>query len=201
MKCNIFNGQTIADVAGYLERYPVIYIVADRHVVHFAEKVVKSLTGGKADCECEVPLSPELLLLDTSEEDKSMQTVMEICKWLLDNGADRNALLLAIGGGITTDMAGFAASIYKRGIRFAYVPTTFLSQVDAAIGGKTGVNFENYKNILGVIRQPEFTYICPEVLETLPYRDFLSGAAELIKTITVSGTISVQRPFRNTRKH
>lgn len=185
MKCNIFNGQTIADVAGYLERYPVIYIVADRHVAHFAEKVVKSLTGGKADCKCEDPISPELLLLDTSEEDKSMQTVMEICKWLLDNGADRNAMLLAIGGGITTDMAGFAASIYKRGIRFAYIPTTFLSQVDAAIGGKTGVNFENYKNILGVIRQPEFTYICPEVLETLPYRDFLSGAAELIKTFII----------------
>ena len=185
MKCNILNGQTITDVAGYLERYPVIYIVADRHVAHFAEKVVKSLTGGKADCKCEDPISPELLLLDTSEEDKSMQTVMEICKWLLDNGADRNALLLAIGGGITTDMAGFAASIYKRGIRFAYIPTTFLSQVDAAIGGKTGVNFENYKNILGVIRQPEFTYICPEVLETLPYRDFLSGAAELIKTFII----------------
>ncbi len=185
MKCNIFNGQTITDVAGYLERCPVIYIVADRHVAHFAEKVVKSLTGGKADCKCEDPISPELLLLDTSEEDKSMQTVMEICKWLLDNGADRNALLLAIGGGITTDMAGFAASIYKRGIRFAYIPTTFLSQVDAAIGGKTGVNFENYKNILGVIRQPEFTYICPEVLETLPYRDFLSGAAELIKTFII----------------
>lgn len=185
MKCNIFNGQTITDVAGYLERYPVIYIVADRHVAHFAEKVVKSLTVGKADCKCEDPISPELLLLDTSEEDKSIQTVMEICKWLLDNGADRNALLLAIGGGITTDMAGFAASIYKRGIRFAYIPTTFLSQVDAAIGGKTGVNFENYKNILGVIRQPEFTYICPEVLETLPYRDFLSGAAELIKTFII----------------
>lgn len=185
MKCNIFNGQTIADVARHLERYPVIYIVADRHVARFAEKVVKSLTGGKADCKCEEPISPELLLLDTSEEDKSMQTVMEICKWLLDNGADRNALLLAIGGGITTDMAGFAASIYKRGIRFAYIPTTFLSQVDAAIGGKTGVNFENYKNILGVIRQPEFTYICPEVLETLPYRDFLSGAAELIKTFII----------------
>ncbi len=185
MKCNIFNGQTIADVAGYLERYPVIYIVADRHVAHFAEKVVKSLTVGKADCKCEDPISPELLLLDTSEEDKSMQTVMEICKWLLDNGADRNALLLAIGGGITTDMAGFAAYIYKRGIRFAYIPTTFLSQVDAAIGGKTGVNFENYKNILGVIRQPEFTYICPEVLETLPYRDFLSGSAELIKTFII----------------
>lgn len=97
-------------------------------------------------------------------------------------------MLLGIGGGITTDMTGFTASIYKRGIRFSYLPTTFLAQVDAAIGGKTGVNFENYKNILGVIRQPEFTYVCPEVLETLTYRDFLSGAAELVKTFIIDDT-------------
>lgn len=81
-----------------------------------------------------------------------MQTVIDICKWLLVNDADRNALVLAVGGGITSDMAGFAASIYKRGVRYANVPTTLLAQVDAAIGGKTGVNLDNYKNILGVIR-------------------------------------------------
>ena len=153
MKCNIFNGQTIADVARHLERYPVIYIVADRHVAHFAEIVVKSLTGGKTDCKCGDPLSPELLLLDTSEEDKSMQTVMEICKWLLDNGADRNALLLAIGGGITTDMAGFAASIYKRGIRFAYIPTTFLSLIKTFIIDNAGNNYEKAVNVLSEIHE------------------------------------------------
>ena len=126
-----------------------------------------------------------LFLLDATEQDKSMATILDICKWLMDNAADRDALLLAIGGGIITDLAGFAASIYKRGIRCAYIPTTLLSQVDAAIGGKTGVNLGNYKNILGIIRQPEFTYICPEALETLPYRDFLSGAAELLKTFII----------------
>lgn len=124
-------------------------------------------------------------LLDVSEDAKTMDTVMEICGWLLDNGADRDALVLALGGGITSDMVGFAASIYKRGVRFAYVPTTLLAQVDAAIGGKTGVNFENYKNMLGVIRQPEFTYVCPQVLESLPYRDFCSGAAEMLKTFVI----------------
>lgn len=127
------------------------------------------------------------MLVTASEDRKSMDTVMDICGWLLDNGADRNALVLAIGGGITTDMAGFAASIYKRGVRFAYVPTTLLSQVDAAIGGKTGVNFDNYKNMLGLIRQPEFVYVCPRVLESLPYRDFLSGAAEMLKTFMIEG--------------
>jgi len=183
MKCKIYSGQKITDVAGYLKGYPAVFVVADRQVKSSAEQVVKAHEEQKP--EGTLPHPSNLLLLDVSEENKSMSTVLEICKWLMDNDAGRNALLLAIGGGITTDMAGFAASIYKRGIRFAYVPTTFLSQVDAAIGGKTGVNFENYKNILGVIRQPEFTYICPEVLGTLPYRDFLSGAAELLKTFII----------------
>lgn len=183
MKCKIYSGQKITDVVGYLKGYPAVFVVADRQVKSRAEQVVKAHEEQKP--EGTLPHPSNLLLLDVSEENKSMSTVLEICKWLMDNDADRNALLLAIGGGITTDMAGFAASIYKRGIRFAYVPTTFLSQVDAAIGGKTGVNFENYKNILGVIRQPEFTYICPEVLGTLPYRDFLSGAAELLKTFMI----------------
>lgn len=186
MKCKIYSGQKITDVAGYLKGYPAVFVVADRQVKLSAEQVLKAHEEQKL--EGALPHPSNLLLLDVSEENKSMSTVLEICKWLMDNGADRNALLLAIGGGITTDMAGFAASIYKRGIRFAYLPTTFLSQVDAAIGGKTGVNFENYKNILGVIRQPEFTYICPEVLGTLPYRDFLSGAAELLKTFIIDNT-------------
>jgi len=186
MKCKIYSGQKITDVAGYLKGYPAVFVVADRQVKSSAEQVVKAHEEQKL--EGTLPHPSNLLLLDVSEENKSMSTVLEICKWLMDNDAGRNALLLAIGGGMTTDMAGFAASIYKRGIWFAYVPTTFLSQVDAAIGGKTGVNFENYKNILGVIRQPEFTYICPEVLGTLPYRDFLSGAAELLKTFIIDNT-------------
>ena len=125
------------------------------------------------------------MLVDTSEEAKCMDTVMDICGWLLENGADRDALVLAIGGGITTDMVGFAASLYKRGVRCAYVPTTLLAQVDAAIGGKTGVNFDGYKNMLGTICQPEFTYICPQVLESLPMEDFQAGAAEMLKTFII----------------
>ena len=125
------------------------------------------------------------MLIEASEQTKTMDTVMEVCSWLLEQGADRDALVLAIGGGVTSDIVGFAAAIYKRGIRSAYIPTTFLAQVDAAIGGKTGVNFNNYKNVLGVIRQPEFTYLCPQMLESLSRRDFLSGAAELLKTFII----------------
>ena len=132
-------------------------------------------------------------LVTVSEETKTMETVMEICDWLLENGADRNALVLAIGGGITTDMVGFAASIYKRGVRFAHVPTTLLAQVDAAIGGKTGVNYDRYKNILGIIRQPEFTYLCPQVLESLPHREFGAGVAELLKTFMLEDAALYQK--------
>ena len=127
-------------------------------------------------------------VLDASEKAKDMATVLDLCSWLLEAGADRSSLLLAVGGGITTDLAGFAACIYRRGIRFAFVPTTLLAQVDAAIGGKTGVNFLDFKNMLGVIRQPEFTFECAQVLRTLPRRDFLSGAAELLKTFMIDNT-------------
>lgn len=168
----------LADCTGSGRTQPV-YMIYDAHVAEFVSEVesVVSGIGGLEFCG--------KYSVVATEEGKTMDTVLDMTGWLLENGADRNAMVLAVGGGITTDMAGFAASIYKRGVRFAYVPTTLLSQVDAAIGGKTGVNYDSYKNMIGVIRQPEFTYICPEVLEPLPLRDFLSGAAELVKTFLI----------------
>ncbi len=159
--------------------YESVFVIADAQVSRCGGAVgrIKEILKGR---------KAEFFPLDACEASKTMDSVMKICSWLLDRGADRDALVLAVGGGVTTDMAGFAASVYKRGVRFAYVPTTLLAQVDAAIGGKTGVNFEHYKNILGIIRQPEFTYLCPQVLETLPQRDFLSGAAEMIKTFMIN---------------
>lgn len=173
--CRIYSGRKAEGVAEYLREYPAVYIITDKNTENFAAAVAKSLPENFRG----------FFTLEADELGKTMDNILKICAWLLENHADRNAMLLGIGGGITTDMTGFTASIYKRGIRFAYLPTTFLAQVDAAIGGKTGVNFENYKNILGVIRQPEFTYVCPEVLGTLTYRDFLSGAAELVKTFII----------------
>lgn len=173
--CRIYSGRKAEGVAEYLREYPAVYIITDKNTENFAAAVAKSLPENFRGT----------FTLEADELGKTMDNILKICAWLLENHADRNAMLLGIGGGITTDMTGFTSSIYKRGIRFAYLPTTFLAQVDAAIGGKTGVNFENYKNILGVIRQPEFTYVCPEVLGTLTYRDFLSGAAELVKTFII----------------
>lgn len=151
-----------------------LFLVYDRNVEWAAEQVKGLL--------CDVPGLRASLPIETGEHLKTMDSVMSICHFLLENGASRKALVLALGGGITTDMVGFAASIYKRGVRFANMPTTLLAQVDAAIGGKTGVNFENYKNILGVINQPEFTYIASHTLSTLSKEDMGSGIAELLKT-------------------
>lgn len=123
-----------------------------------------------------------LIEIDTSEQKKNLDTVASIAEKLLDSGADRGAFILGVGGGITTDMAGFVASIYKRGVNFAFVPTTLLAQVDASIGGKNGVNFESYKNILGTINQPQWVYICVEVLRSLGVKEFRAGIAEALKT-------------------
>ena len=192
----VVSGPDIAGVAQLLEGYPRVWMVYDANVASHAAKVagvLKQETESQAESinekgmgeQAQTPKLVSTLAIETSEESKNIATVLEIEKWLLETGADRDALLLAVGGGITTDMAGFSASIYKRGIRFAFIPTTLLSQVDAAIGGKTGVNFESLKNMIGVIRQPDFTYICPDVLATLPARDFRSGAAELLKTFII----------------
>ena len=148
-----------------------IFVVCDRNVGWLVEK-----TGVDA---------AKVFEIEATEQGKTLDTIFEIDKWLMENGADRNAFVLGIGGGITTDMVGFAASVYKRGVRFGFIPTTLLSQVDAAIGGKNGVNLDSYKNMIGVFRQPEVTFICPEPLETLPYPQLVSGAAELLKTFII----------------
>ena len=185
---NIFSGKrpvsrvvtsgNMKDLNRCLEPYRSVFAVVDRNVAEKCPAVIQLVEILKGR-------NVKIMTVTPSEGSKTLESVMDICAWLLENNADRDALLLAVGGGITTDMAGFAASIYKRGVRFAYVPTTLLAQVDAAIGGKTGVNFDKYKNILGVIRQPEFTFVCPKVLATLPKRDFCSGAAEMLKTFVI----------------
>ena len=147
-----------------------IFVVCDRNV----ETLARSLAPGRP-----------LLAIVADEEHKNMDTVLGICRWLLECGADRDAVVYAVGGGVTTDMAGFAASIYKRGVRYVNYPTTLLCQVDAGIGGKTGVNLDGYKNILGVINFPLETRILPQALETLPERELRSGAAEMLKTLII----------------
>ena len=172
----VISADSIQALTPLLEAYPKVFLVYDRNVAWVAQEIATACPPAG------------MKVLDASEKAKDLATLLDLCAWLLEAGADRKSLLLAVGGGITSDLAGFAACIYRRGIRFAFVPTTLLAQVDAAIGGKTGVNFLDFKNMLGVIRQPDFTFECAQVLRTLPRRDFLSGAAELLKTFLIDNT-------------
>ena len=184
----------IADVAAFLKEEPELYVIYDENVAWVAEEVIQALKempgqaghdGGAGHDEGAGHGVKGTIGLDTSEELKTLETVQALCRKLLEAGASRNAYLLAIGGGITTDMTGFAAAIYKRGVRYANLPTTLLAQVDAAIGGKTGVNLDGYKNMLGAFRMPEYTFLCADVLKTLPPRESGAGLAELLKTFLI----------------
>jgi len=117
-----------------------------------------------------------------TEKNKSLQQTEKIYKFLFENSFDRNSIIVAVGGGITGDIASFAASTYLRGIKFIQVPTTLLAMVDSSVGGKTGVNFNQQKNIIGSFYQPELVTINPNFLSTLPKRELYSAAGEIFKS-------------------
>ena len=122
-----------------------------------------------------------VITIDTGEEIKSLDTVSILYDRLLDLGVDRSSFIVGIGGGIVCDITGYVASTYMRGIKFGFVSTTLLSQVDASVGGKNGVNFGGYKNIVGVFNQPEFVICDQNLLQTLPAQEFRCGFAEIVK--------------------
>lgn len=122
-----------------------------------------------------------VITIGAGEVVKEPDTVETIIKHLLTIGADRSTFLLGIGGGIVCDITGFVASIFMRGIKFGFVSTTLLSQVDASIGGKNGVNVNGIKNIIGCFNQPSFVICDTGLLKTLPEEEFISGLAELVK--------------------
>lgn len=122
-----------------------------------------------------------VIALPAGEEIKSMDTISTVCKLLLNMEATRETLLVGVGGGVVTDIAGFVAAVYMRGIACALVPTTLLAMVDAAIGGKNGVNLGLHKNVTGTIRQPQAIYFDTSLLGTLPGHEWCNGFAEVIK--------------------
>lgn len=132
-----------------------------------------------AEVATEIPI--EVIEIEAGEAHKTIDTCTEIWKILLELGADRNSLMIGLGGGVITDMAGFVASVFKRGIAFVHVPTSLLGMVDAAIGGKNGVNLGNLKNQIGTITLPEMVLIDPRFLNTLPNDQIRSGYAEMLK--------------------
>jgi 3-dehydroquinate synthase len=123
----------------------------------------------------------DIIEINAGEESKDINFCIGIWKMLIDFDADRKSLLVNLGGGVISDMGGFAASTFKRGIDFVHVPTTLLSQVDASVGGKTGIDIDSIKNIIGTFTQPKAVFIAYDFLTTLPARQILSGTAEMLK--------------------
>lgn len=149
-------------------------LIVDQNVLRFHSLLIRK-TFALLDCKV------YNYTFSANEKNKSLAQTEKIYKFLMDNAFDRNSIIVALGGGITGDIGGYAASTYMRGVRFIQIPTTLLSMVDSSVGGKTGVNFNHQKNMIGTFYQPDFVAIYPEFLSTLPKRELHSGAGEIFK--------------------
>lgn len=129
--------------------------------------------------ETDVPF--EIIEIESGEEMKTIETATQLWEILSEFEADRNAIMINLGGGVITDLGGFVASTYKRGVKFINIPTTLLGMCDASIGGKTGIDHLFLKNIIGTFAEPEKIFVYPEFLETLPFEQLKSGFAEMLK--------------------
>lgn len=145
------------------------------------------------------PISKSCIMYSVpqGEKSKSLSCVEDIVKFLLENHFERKDILVALGGGVVGDLTGFVASIYKRGINYIQIPTTLIAQADASIGGKTGIDFGENKNIIGTFKMPDLVYINTSVLSTLDNRQYLSGIGEIIKTALIKDTNFYQRIMAN----
>ncbi len=170
----IYSRQLEEELSGWVQKYPkgkvflateetVDKLWVSRYDVFFADRGIKKV------------------VIPPGEKNKDIGSVSKIWDFLSKNGGDRKSLLINIGGGMLTDLAGFAASAFKRGIDFLNVPTTLLSQVDASVGGKTGINFNGLKNEVGAFKEPVAVIINTDFLKTIDKGNFVSGFAEMIK--------------------
>lgn len=151
-----------------------VCIVTDSHVGPLYSRQIETLIAPVCRLVKE-------FVFPAGEEQKNLDTVKELYEFLILEAFDRNDLLIALGGGVVGDLCGFAAATYLRGVRFVQIPTTLLSQVDSSIGGKTGVDFDAYKNMVGAFHMPELVYTNVSTLLTLPKNQFSSGMGEIIK--------------------
>lgn len=164
-----------SEINSIISKYPQdkVFIVVDEHTRKSCLPIMLNLLPS-------ISSFPVLEIL-SGEENKSLDSVIRVWNFLEENKADRKSLLINLGGGMLSDLCGFAASCFKRGLHFVNVPTTLLSQVDASVGGKTGVNFNGLKNEIGVFNQPRTVIIASQFLRSLDRDNLLSGYAEMLK--------------------
>jgi 3-dehydroquinate synthase len=174
--------QSARAVAGLGHDGGVFLVSSSRVWRHWGTRFVKIFRGAH----------PATILFDDREAAKNLVTVERVCRQLVRAGADRRALLVAVGGGVVGDVAGYAAASYARGIGLVHIPTTLVAQVDSAIGGKTGVNLPEGKNLVGAFYPPKLVVADPYLLRTLPPREFRSGIYEIIKYGVIGDAILFQ---------
>ncbi len=151
-----------------------VMIITDNKVgKHYLEAVIDLLSSSSK--------SVEYIVFPAGEANKNLDTVSQCYDKLIQSGFDRNDVLIALGGGVVGDLTGFVAATYLRGIRFIQIPTSLLSMVDSSIGGKTGVDYKAFKNMVGAFHQPQLVYMNLSTLITLPEAEYLSGMGEIIK--------------------
>jgi 3-dehydroquinate synthase len=172
---NIYFDTDLAPLAEIIEngKYSKVFVFADRNTAEACLPVFRDMLDDFSGFD--------LIETDPGEENKNIDFCIGIWKTLLDFEADRKCLMINLGGGVITDMGGFVASTYKRGIDFINIPTTLLSQVDASVGGKTGIDIDNIKNMVGTFTLPQAVFIEAAFLKTVPQKEMLSGFAEMIK--------------------
>ncbi|WP_250278483.1 3-dehydroquinate synthase [[Clostridium] colinum] len=175
-KYTIYIEEDFTNLIKYLNKNNIkhnnIVIITDDNVFNYYLKDIKNLFNNS---------NIYVYKIKSGEKSKNLTQIHKIYEFLLNNNIDRKSLIISLGGGVVGDIAGFVASTYMRGIKFIQIPTTLLSQVDSSIGGKTGVDFLNKKNIIGSFYNPSLVYINIKTLETLPKEQFENGMAEVIK--------------------
>ncbi len=151
-----------------------VFVIIDENVLnYYEEKIIKPLKNNTSKLS--------YYIVQSGEKNKSIKTYQSIMEKLIDNKYNRNSVIIAIGGGVVGDMAGFVASTYMRGIDIIHIPTTLLAQVDSSIGGKTGINYSRFKNLIGTFYHPKFVVIDTNTLNTLPNREYKAAFGEIIK--------------------
>lgn len=165
----VLLGESYNQVGKYLTDARVI-VVTDKNVYEHYREFIRQWP---------------VIVIKPGERNKTFGTLEYIIDKLIRLNADRSTFILGIGGGIVCDISGFAASIYMRGLRFGFISTSLLSQVDASVGGKNGINFRGYKNMVGVFRQPDFVICDHTMLKTLDSHEFITGFAEVIKAAAI----------------
>lgn len=178
---NIYLGNTVFSLLTKQvknSRYTTIVILCDENTLRYCLPVLIR--------NCPVLSSAEIIEVESGESSKSIPVAEGIWQTLLEQKADKKSLLINLGGGMVSDLGGFVASVYKRGIDFINLPTTLLAMADASVGGKTGLNFSGVKNSLGTFQQPKAVYVYPGFLSTLPRRQLLNGWVEIVKMALIA---------------